>query len=158
MEVSNGKLVFPNEKTSWVRCDVDDSIHLIAVFAQDEKTLQTVIEKTLEYARNFDKVKVSCPKIKRWIEKHGFEKKVCYTKLLNFRENLEKFNKYHSPEATATFLDYKDGLVFVKFSGPFCFSCGVYDYFEDPIQDLDVEVLEYEESDEGFIVKYKIEI
>jgi hypothetical protein len=47
------------------------------------------------------------------------------------------YNKYRSPEATAK-LDgaEKDGFI-IEFEGSFCKSCGVIEYFEDFIYDLE---------------------
>jgi hypothetical protein len=44
---------------------------------------------------------------------------------------IEKYNRFRSPEATAKFIDKKNGKILINFSGPFCSSCGVIDYFED---------------------------
>ncbi len=115
-----------------------------------------VVEKALEHAAKFEKIRVSCPYIKKWIEKHGFERDVEYTRLLEFKEAVEKFNRFHSPEAVAEYLKGESDIVYVKFTGPFCVSCGVYDYFEDVTQDVDAEVMDYEEVEDGFIVRYRL--
>jgi hypothetical protein len=50
---------------------------------------------------------------------------------------IEVYNKYRSPEATAKLVEAeKDGFI-VEFKGPFCQSCGVNEYFEDLIYDLE---------------------
>ena len=47
------------------------------------------------------------------------------------------YNKYRSPEATAKLVGTeKDGFI-IEFEGPFCKSCGVTEYFEDFIYDLE---------------------
>jgi hypothetical protein len=47
------------------------------------------------------------------------------------------YNKYRSPEATAKLVESeKDGFT-IEFNGPFCQSCGVTEYFEDFIFDLE---------------------
>ena len=47
------------------------------------------------------------------------------------------YNKYRSPEATAKLVEAeKDGFI-IEFAGSFCKSCGVIEYFEDFIYDLE---------------------
>jgi len=46
---------------------------------------------------------------------------------------IEQYNRYRSPEAIARLVKMGEDGVVVDFSGPFCSSCGVYDYFEDLI-------------------------
>ena len=50
---------------------------------------------------------------------------------------IEVYNMYRSPEATAKLVALeKDGFV-IDFEGSFCISCGVRDYFEDFIYELE---------------------
>jgi hypothetical protein len=50
---------------------------------------------------------------------------------------IEVYNRYRSPEATAKLVGMeKDGFI-IEFKGPFCQSCGVNDYFEDFIHELE---------------------
>ncbi len=143
----------------------DTVIHLIATFTargeEGKGYASMVVEKGLRFAEKFWKVKVSCPYIKRWIEKRGYSGNVEYTNLLKFKESIEKFNRYHSPEAVAEYVRHERDRVYVKFYGPFCRSCGVYDYFEDILMDLegiDAKIESYEEldGDDGFLVVYRI--
>ncbi|MBC7114416.1 MAG: N-acetyltransferase [Archaeoglobi archaeon] len=150
-----------SKRVSWVVYrQSGDEIELLATFTakgeEGKGYASKVVEKALDYARSFEKIKISCPYIKHWIGKHGFDRKVEYTKLLEFKEALEKFNRFHSPEAVAEFMREDGDLVYVKFTGPFCVSCGVYDYFEDVTQDADAEVVDYEEVEDGFVVKYRL--
>jgi len=150
-----------SKRVSWVfYAESGNEIELLATFTakgeEGKGYASRVVEKALEYARNFEKIKISCPYIKHWIEKHGFDKEVEYTNILRFKEAIDKFNRYHSPEANAEFLKSEGDVAFVRFTGPFCASCGVYDYFEDLIQDVNAEIVEYVEDEEGFIVKYRI--
>ena len=46
---------------------------------------------------------------------------------------IEQYNRYRSPEATAKLVETGEQHLVVDFSGPFCLSCGVYDWFEDLI-------------------------
>jgi len=52
-------------------------------------------------------------------------------------DGVGRFNKYMSPEAVANLMDTKDGKIKVRLSGPFCRTCGVYDYFDDLKMELE---------------------
>ncbi|AAB90903.1 MULTISPECIES: GNAT family N-acetyltransferase [Archaeoglobus] len=148
-----------SKRVSWVLYRKHSGeIELLATFTakgeEGKGYASKVVGEALNYARGFEKIKVSCPYIKSWIEKHGFDRDVEYTKLLEFKEAVEKFNRFHSPEAVAEFMKEEGEVVYVRFTGPFCVSCGVYDYFEDLTQDA--EVLDYEEVEDGFIVRYRL--
>lgn len=154
-------LLKEGKKVSWVEYEADrEEINLLATFtAKGEERkgyASRVVEKALECAGKFKSIRISCPYIKRWIEKHGYDRDVEYTELLRFKQALQKFNELRAPEAVATFLKFEDGIALVRFSGPFCVSCGVYDYFEDPIQDVSVEIVGHEEVEDGFMVRYRI--
>lgn len=115
-----------------------------------------VVEKALQFAKKFEKIRVSCPYIKKWIEKNGFEREVEFTKKLFFKEAVDKFNKYRSPEANAEIIEISDENAVVKISGPFCVSCGVFDYFEDLAIEANAKIVDYKEIEEGFIVRYEL--
>jgi len=77
---------------------------------------------------------------------------------------IEVYNRYRSPEATAKLVGMeKDGFV-IEFEGAFCLSCGVRDYFEDFIYELEdmgrnfrVEIKETEQADpQCFRVQYVV--
>jgi hypothetical protein len=77
---------------------------------------------------------------------------------------IEVYNRYRSPEATAKLIGMeKDGFI-IEFEGPFCQSCGVNDYFEDFIHELEdmsrslrVEVKETEPAGpQSFRVRYAV--
>jgi len=77
---------------------------------------------------------------------------------------IEVYNMYRSPEATAKLVTIeKDGFV-IDFDGSFCTSCGVRDYFEDFIYELEtinkqfrVELAETKPtSPQSFRVQYRI--
>ena len=77
---------------------------------------------------------------------------------------IEVYNRYRSPEATAKLVGMeKDGFI-IEFEGPFCQSCGVNDYFEDFIYELEdinksfrVEVKETEPAGpQSFRVRYGV--
>lgn len=86
---------------------------------------------------------------------------------LNLKEIIEEavkiYNRFRSPEAVAKLIEVSANQFTVEFKGPFCRSCGVYDYFEDLIYEakslvssLNIEVTKVKESDESFIVTYKV--
>jgi hypothetical protein len=47
------------------------------------------------------------------------------------------YNRYRSPEATAKLVGIKKDGFIIEFKGPFCQSCGMNDYFEDFIYELE---------------------
>lgn len=176
-ETGKIKLMDGERTVSWIEYEVisesghvmgdDTTIHLIATFTvkgeEGKGYASRVVEESLKYAGKFGKVKISCPYIKKWIEKHGYSGSIEFTNLLKFKESIDKFNKYHSPEAVAEYVRYEKDRVYVKFYGPFCLSCGIYDYFEDILPDLEdagigAEVQNYEKLDgeDGFLVIYRV--
>jgi hypothetical protein len=50
---------------------------------------------------------------------------------------IEVYNRYRSPEATAKLVGIKKDGFIIEFKGAFCQSCGVNDYFEDFIHELE---------------------
>ncbi len=70
---------------------------------------------------------------------------------------VAKFNRYRSPEARAEVVEVTTSTIKVRFSGPFCTSCGVVDYFEDLIWfGLKAEIVGWEREDDSFIVTYRL--
>ncbi len=74
---------------------------------------------------------------------------------------IEVYNKYRSPEATAKLLEIEKDSFVLEFSGPFCQSCGVQDYFEDFIYELgslvdaNIELVDVEQTDmDSYKVRY----
>jgi len=80
---------------------------------------------------------------------------------------IAEYNMYRSPEAKAKLIEInkEKNQIIVEFKGPFCRSCGIYDYFEDLIYELKrinnevkIKINSIEEFDyEKFIVKYDID-
>ena len=77
---------------------------------------------------------------------------------------IEVYNRYRNPEASAKLVGMeKDGFV-IEFEGSFCLSCGVRDYFEDFICELEdisrdfrVEIKESEPvGPQSFRVRYVV--
>jgi hypothetical protein len=49
---------------------------------------------------------------------------------------VASYNKYRSPEAVAKLVKLHNKSFIIEFSGSFCLSCGVGDYFEDFVYEL----------------------
>jgi len=49
---------------------------------------------------------------------------------------IDRYNHYRSPEVIAKLVEVNEGQFVVDFHGPFCKSCGVFDYFDDLIYEL----------------------
>lgn len=46
-------------------------------------------------------------------------------------EVIEEYNKYRLPEATAKLVSMDAKFLKIEFTGPYCTTCGFYEYFED---------------------------
>jgi hypothetical protein len=79
---------------------------------------------------------------------------------------IKVYNKYRSPEATATLVGVKNDIFIVDFEGSFCTSCGLRDYFEDlsyEIEDINekfhAELTETKPAGQNkFRVSYKLKV
>ena len=79
-------------------------------------------------------------------------------------ETIKVYNRYRSPEATATLVELGKDSIVIDFEGPFCQSCGGRDYFEDFIYELKTinkqPKIELEETErtgpESYRIQYKI--
>lgn len=133
-----------------------DEIEILETVAKERGKgyASTAVENALKFAKFFGKIKISCPYVKKWIEKNGFDKSVEFTKVLRFKEAIERFNKYRSPEANAKIVEIDHKKALVEISGPFCTSCGIFDYFEDIAVEANAKILEYKEVENGFRVTY----
>lgn len=80
----------------------------------------------------------------------GLIKEVEYTRKLQFKEAVKKFNMYHSSKAKADILEINDEFAVVKIYKSFCVSCRISDYFEDIAIEANANVLDYEEVEDGF--------
>ena len=47
------------------------------------------------------------------------------------RAAVERYNKYRSPESTASIVSFDGERLVVRFEGSFCLTCGVNDWVED---------------------------
>jgi len=75
---------------------------------------------------------------------------------------VEEFNKYRSPEAVARLIEFDERHVKIELSGPFCRSCGLYDYFDDLKIELEekiggpIEISKIEGGEGvGYLVTYR---
>lgn len=76
---------------------------------------------------------------------------------------ISRFNQLRSPEAHAEFIAFDENELHVRFTGAFCRTCGVLDYFEDLIFELDsttpinLSVTDFVQEDEAtFKVRYRV--
>ena len=74
---------------------------------------------------------------------------------------INMYNRYRSPEATATLLEVETERLLIHFSGSFCLTCGIRDYFEDmkyELLDAGVrsEIVDVQDYGLEYIVKYRI--
>jgi len=77
-------------------------------------------------------------------------------------EAVREYNRYRSPEVAARLIELRGSRFRVEFTGPFCRTCGFYDYFDDfryVLLDLGVKsrVAGVEEVDEGAVVEFELE-
>ncbi|MEM0456159.1 MAG: hypothetical protein QXE40_04255 [Nitrososphaerota archaeon] len=75
--------------------------------------------------------------------------------------SIEEFNKYRSPEANARLISFDKSIIKIEFTGPFCRTCGFYDYFDDlriifEEMGLKTEITLIEETEDGAIVDFKL--
>ncbi|MCX8183190.1 MAG: hypothetical protein N3F08_02030 [Crenarchaeota archaeon] len=70
---------------------------------------------------------------------------------------VDEYNKYRSPEARARLIEIREDGLTIDFEGIFCQTCGVYDYLEDFIYELQrlvdvgIEILNFKEYEPGKI-------
>ncbi len=86
-------------------------------------------------------------------------------KLKKLKEKIEKaiseYNRYRSPEFTAHLISLREGEIVVAYTWHGCSTCGLYDYFEDLIYNLEevgikAKIKEVREEENGFVVIYQI--
>ncbi|RLG49904.1 MAG: hypothetical protein DRN96_08830 [Thermoproteota archaeon] len=75
---------------------------------------------------------------------------------------IEEYNRYRSPEVTAKLKAIAEGRFKVEFTGPFCSTCGFYDYFDDfryVLLGIGVKsrIARVVELDEGAVVEFELE-
>lgn len=74
---------------------------------------------------------------------------------------IEKYNKYRAPESNVKLEKIRNKHILLIFYGPFCKSCGIYDYFDDFIfflRDfgLDGKIKYVKKFDNNFLVKFLV--
>lgn len=76
-------------------------------------------------------------------------------------EVISEYNKMRSPEATASLAKLEGRKALIRFSGAFCMSCGVADYFEDFVieaenQNLRLAIKSIQQiDDENYLVEFE---
>ncbi len=73
---------------------------------------------------------------------------------------IKDYNRIRSPEATASLDKIKKNSVLVRFSGPFCKTCGVQDYFDDfsieaRNENLKLAIKNIQHRNESYIVEFE---
>lgn len=74
---------------------------------------------------------------------------------------VREYNKYRSPEATASIVLVDEKSIKIEFTGSYCVTCGFYDYFDDfryTLEDLGIKsrMDEIAETDNGAVVTFLI--
>ena len=74
---------------------------------------------------------------------------------------IEEFNKYRTPEVRAKLVKISKKNFKVDFSGPFCRTCGFYDYFDDlklilEEKGVSSKISKIEEKEDGAIVSFNL--
>jgi len=74
-----------------------------------------------------------------------------------------EFNKWHGPEAVAGLVKLEGSSIVVELSGPFCRTCGLYDYFDELKLELEkvlskpLEIAQVDSGgDERYVITYKV--
>lgn len=116
----------------------------------------TLVERALPLLQESGRVLVSCPYVRHWAEENSYEGELEYTDFLRFRDAVQEFNRYHSPEAEAEVVEREGDRVALEMTGPFCRTCGAFDYLEDVVVDLDAEVESHEEIEDGLRAVYRL--
>jgi len=75
--------------------------------------------------------------------------------------SVSGFNRYRKPEAEAILMSLQGRSLKIAFSGPFCRTCGFYDYFDDFVieaerKGLALEISGISEKQEGAEVVFSI--
>ncbi|MCS7365747.1 MAG: hypothetical protein NDF54_09955 [archaeon GB-1867-035] len=85
--------------------------------------------------------------------------------IANIKAAIKQYNYYRSPEAVAKLITVTDNIIKVEFTGTsFCFSCGLYDWFDDLRYELidfikkkiEITKVTISENEEKFIVEFEI--
>lgn len=76
---------------------------------------------------------------------------------------LTEFNKWHGSEAVTELVKLEGPSIVVELSGPFCRTCGLYDYFDDLNLELEkvlgktLEIAKVDNGSDGrYMITYKI--
>jgi len=79
------------------------------------------------------------------------------------RRAIANFNRYRSPEVTAEIVSFDNNELYVRFQGTLlCRTCGLSDYFEDIIFELDpsspisLTLLDFKEQEDSYLARYRV--
>lgn len=72
---------------------------------------------------------------------------------------IEEYNRFHGRESVAKLVEQKKDCVVVEFSGSYCRTCGVNEYFEDLRINLEdrkiiTRIQRIKETENGHIVEF----
>lgn len=74
-----------------------------------------------------------------------------------------KFNKWHGSEAVAELVKLEGPSIVVGLSGPFCRTCGLYDYFDDlkleleKVLDKQLDITQVDGGgEERYLITYRV--
>jgi len=76
-------------------------------------------------------------------------------------EAIKSYNRYRGAEAKAELIGSEGDIYEIRFTGPFCTTCGFYDWIEDLkyiMEDmgLESEILSIKDLENGAIARFRI--
>ena len=74
---------------------------------------------------------------------------------------IKEYNKYRYPESIAKLVSFEKKTIKIEFSGPFCYTCGFYDYFDDFIiflekKGIHVGLVKIKETNDSVIIPFSM--
>jgi len=79
------------------------------------------------------------------------------------RRAVASFNRHRSPEVTAEIASFDNNELHVRFRGAIlCHTCGLTDYFEDIIFELDpsstisLTLIDFKEEKDSYLARYRV--
>jgi len=149
------------ETLSWLHYDEEDgTVHVKSVHTAEGEEGQgyatELMEKAVPILERKGQIRNSCPFLEHWANKNQ-RTDVEATNLLEFKKAVHEFNRYHSPEAKAEITGYDRETITLLMTGPFCDTCGAYDYLEDIAHEtkIEVKVAEHRQVEKGLEAVYR---
>jgi len=105
------------------------------------------------------------PQPQSWSQRFLGSPRTCFHRGLGLKHilgnQINEYNRYRSPEANARLVSIGKRSFEFEFSGTFCYTCGLYDYFDDlkillEKVGLKTKISKVGETDEGFVVRFEI--